>query len=391
VTAVWGKTDTSEPIIYLDHAGACPVLPEVAALHADLCRRYLVNPHATSRYSEEAKRAILVAERELLGCLEIPTEQAHIVWTASGTEANNLATLGVLRRRPGALALVDAGAHAALAEPCRHYASREGGRCVDIALTPDGSLALERVDATPAALAALVAVTHVNNETGAVADLPRLRAWMRRRTPQALLVVDGAQSFGKIPVPWAAAGIDLLTVSARKIGGPAAVAALVVRQGVRLEPVLYGGGQQGNLRSGTVDVVGVIEAAQAARLAGAAQATESTRVAALNEALRRGLETWSAPRMQILSPANASPWILTFAVPGYEGAILMRLLAERRIVVGTGSACSAESGKTSHVLRAMGVPDAVARCVLRVSFGPESTPGHVEVLLRELQAVVAAY
>lgn len=384
-------TDVMEPVAYLDHAGACPVLPEVLALHAARCRRYVANPHASSRYSEAAKRAVLVAERDLLDCLGIPHEQAGVVWTAGGTEANNLATLGVLRRHDGSVALIDAGAHAALAEPCRHYATREGGRCIDIPLAPDGSLDLEPVDPGATAGAALVAVTHVNNETGAIADLPRLRAWMRSRTPHALLAVDAAQSFGKVAVPWAAAAIDLLTVSARKIGGPAAVAALVVRKGIRLEPVLHGGGQQGGLRSGTLDVVGIVETAHAARLVCASQAAEAARVATLHEALRRGLLAWSAPPVQILSPTGGSPWILTFAVPGYEGAILMRLLAERGIVVGTGSACSAETGKTSHVLGAMGVPERVARCVLRVSFGPESTLEHVALLLTELPRVIARY
>lgn len=382
--------EPAEPIIYLDHAGASPVLPEVAALHAELCRRYVVNPHATSRYSEAAKRAILIAERELLECLGIPPEQAIVVWTASGTEADNLATLGVLRRRRGALAVVDAGAHAALAEPCRHYAASEGGRYLDLPLAADGSFALERVEPA-AADAALLAVTHVNNETGAVADLLRLRGWMRRQTPQALLAVDAAQSFGKLEVPWTAAGIDLLALSARKFGGPAAVAALVVRRGLRLEPLLYGGGQQGNLRSGTVDVVGIIEASRAARLVGAERPAEYARIAALNATLRQGLAALTAPQLQLLSPASASPWILTFAVPGYEGAVLMRLLAERRLVVGTGSACSAEAGHTSHVLRAMGLPDALARSVLRVSFGRESTAQHVAALLAELPRVLAAY
>ena len=385
------ETDTFKPVVYLDYAGACPVLPEVAAAHADLCRRYVVNPHASSRYSEAAKRAILIAERELLEALEIPVEQAQVVWTSGGTEAANLATLGVLRRTQGALAVVDAGAHPALAEPCRQYARREGGQCLEIPLTAAGDLEFGRVPLTGAPPVALVAVTHVNNETGAIADLDRVREWMLKHAPTAALAVDAAQSFGRHRIPWQSAAIAALVVSARKIGGPAGVAALVVRRGLLLEPVLYGGGQQGNLRSGTLDTVGVIEAGLAARRAGADREAEAARIGPLNAFLRARLGAWPRPALRLLSPPAASPWILTFAVPGYEGAILMRLLAERGVVVATGSACSAESGKSSHVLRAMGVPDSLARCVLRVSLGCDTTTAHLETFLHELRRVIEAY
>jgi cysteine desulfurase len=381
----------SEPLVYLDYAGACPVLPEIVAAHGDLCRRYVANPHASSRYSEAAKRAIMIAERELLDALEIPPEVAQVIWTSGGTEAANLATLGVLRQTPGALALVDAGAHPALAEPCRQYARREGGRCVEIPLNATADLDLERLRSESTVPAALVAVTHVNNETGAVADLARVRGWMQEHAPRALLVVDAAQSFGKHCISWQAAALDALVVSARKIGGPASVGALVIRRGLCLEPLLYGGGQQGNARSGTLDVVGVIEAGQAARLVAAGREAEAARIAALNTLLRQALAAWSRPALRLLSPPRASPWILTFAVPGSEGAVLMRLLAERRVLVATGSACSAESGKTSHVLRAMGVPDVLARAVLRVSIGRQTTAAHLETFLGELRQVIDAY
>ncbi len=383
--------ETTQPQVYLDYAGACPVLPEVLAAHAGLCRRYVANPHASSRFSEPAKRALARAEGDLLEALEVPFDEARVVWTGGGTEADNLGTLGVLRRTRGALALVDAGAHPALGEPCRQYARRGQGRCAEIPLRPDGSLDLARVPPALAAEAALVALTHVNNETGAVADLEAVRIWMQRCGCRAVLCVDAAQSFGRHPIPWRTARIDAVALSARKIGGPAGVGALVLRRGLSLEPVLYGGGQQENLRSGTVDVVGAVETALAARTVCPGRDAERARVRALNLQLRTALQGWESPPAVILSPPDASPWILCFAVPGREGAILMRMLAERGILVATGSACSAESGKTSAVLRAMGVPESLARCVLRVSFGRGTVPEHVERLLQGLREAVAAY
>ena len=384
-------TDVVEPVVYLDHAGACPVLPEVLALHAARCQRYVANPHATSRYSEEAKRAVLVAERDLLDCLGIPDGQAGVVWTAGGTEANNLATLGVLRQHGGSVALIDAGAHAALAEPCRHHARREGGRCIDIPLAPDGSLDLEPVDPGAAAGAALVAVTHVNNETGAIADLPRLRAWMRSRTPHALLAVDAAQSFGRVALPWAAAAIDLLTVSARKIGGPAAVAGLVLRKGTRLEPVLHGGGQQGGLRSGTLDVVGIVRGRPTRhgfclRQSGG----RAARVATLGDPEAGPVGLVGATGADSSRPWG-SPWILTFAVPGYEGPSSCGSWRNDASSWGRAAPAAPRPGRRVTCCARWNVPERVARCVLRVSFGPESTLEHVALLLRELPRVIARY
>lgn len=366
------------PLVYLDHAAATPVRPDLLAEHAELCARFVANPHGTTRQSEVCRRAVAEAERRLLGALGIDWREAQVIWTSGGTEADNLACLGVLRRRP-TTCLVDAAAHAAMLEPCRQAAI-----CQEIPLDEAGALCLAGPDW---AAAGLVAVCQVNNETGAAADLLALRAAMDAGRSRALLAVDAIQALGKIPIPWRAARLDLVALSARKIGGPAGVGALVVRRGVELQPLLFGGGQQRGLRPGTVDVIGVTEFSLAAERVVAAQAEHTLRCRQLAERVRTVL----AGEVRFLSPDAGVPHILALSLPGYEGAVLMRLLAELDVVVGAGSACHAESPETSHVLRAMGCDEATARGQLRLSFGPDSTLAEVDRFVAALRDVRRNY
>ena len=233
--------------IYLDHAAAVPVLPEVLRAHEELCQTHFANPHATSALSNKSRFAVERAGCRLLELLSIPEGAAQVVWTSGGTEALNLGVLGFLRAGGGTGAcLLDPLAHPAVSNPGAHFA-RDGGTTAELRLRGT-ELGREIPDGVLPEPVRLVAVTQVNNEIGLEYDLPGLRDWMRHHTPQAALLVDAIQSFGKLDVPWHEADIALLGISGRKIGGPASVGALVIRRGVRLEPLLYGGGQQEGLR-----------------------------------------------------------------------------------------------------------------------------------------------
>ena len=374
-------------MLNLDHAAATDVLPEVLAAHAELCRTHVANPHGTTRYGEACRRAIARAERDVLGCLRIPEEEGRVIWTSGGTEAANQSVLGSSRFVGKGGVLVDPAAHPAMLEPCRMLERETVSGVGSFALSGAGELVLPEV--APSLPCRLAAVCHVNNETGAVADLVVLRRWLDRFCPGARLAVDAVQTFGKLPIPWREARIDLLALSARKLGGPTGVGALVVRRGVEVEPLLHGGGQQRGLRAGTLDTVGIVEFAMAAQIRCARAVQELACAGRLNAEMRRALTLWDGPAPVFLSPDEASPWILCLAFPGYEGALTMRLLAERDVLVGTGSACSAESAETSHVLAAMGVGAKVSRAALRVSFGSSSTMEDVATFVDALRSVFA--
>lgn len=184
----------------------------------------------------------------------------------------------------------------------------------------------------------------------------------------------------------------MLMVGGRKIGGPASGGCLIVRNDVKLAPLFYGGGQQRGVRPGTVDVVAALEMAQALRMQCAEAEQERRRIAALNEHLREALTTkLNGHHCHLVSPKNAAPWILCCAFDGYEGAILTRVLGSRGIAVSAGSACSAEAEQTSHVLRAMAVPEPTARGMVRISLGYTTTEQHIDRFVAELRDALDQY
>ncbi len=378
--------------IYLDHAALTPPLPELSEARKRHPRAGELNPHAGNRFSEELLRAIKNGERELLERLGSSEFEAEVIWTSGGTEANNLAVLGTLRTASAPLSLIESTAHKALLEPAQGHAAAGGGRCIEVPAGRNGHLQWSRIDSAAAGKAYLAGVCQVNNETGAVQDLKQLRTWLDQAAPDALLMVDALQSFAKIEIPWQPAAIDLLSIGGRKIGGPPQVGALIIRRGTPLRPLLYGGGQQKGLRPGTLDAAGILGFLEAARLVDGEKNAHWQHVQELNDQLRQRLKnSWEGPEPVFISPSDASPYILSLAFPGYEGAILVRALARKNIIAGSGSACSSESEGASHVLQAMGFDEKTARGLLRVSFSHQTTIKAVDAFLDALQQVIKEY
>ncbi len=374
--------------LYLDHAAATPKRAEVAALHEQRCARFFANPHGTGRYSTDCRHAAEKAATEILQLLRIPAEDACLYWTSGGTEAANLGVQGAFPGLKNEGVAVTATAHACLLEPAR----RAPGGWFQLPVGSDGQIDYGKCEEEVLGRAGLFAVCHVNNETGVAHDLVRLRRWMERVSPHALLLVDALQSAGKRSIPWVEARVDLLLVGGRKLGGPAGSGALIVRRGVTPAPLFFGGGQQDGVRPGSVDVVSALELAHALRLAELEREGVERRLAGLNRRLREGLMSCSQKvRCRIVSPENASPWIVCAVFEGYEGAILTRLLGGRGIAVSAGSACSADSDETSHVLRAMGIEEAAARGMVRVSFGHETTESDIDRFVETMKQVLEDY
>lgn len=367
-------------VTHLDCAAGVPMLPALTAEYSVLAQQYGWNPHGLTCYAEDARRAILDAERRLLVLCGTNSSSAGVVWCATGTEAANLALRGFPWRTSDASIALDLGAHPALRETARTLCPHP---ICGFLVQPDGMV---RFTGTPPATApALAALSLVNNEIGVV--------WNGDRDafpPDCAIVLDACQAFGKHPVPWHAA--DLLILSSRKLGGPATGAALVYRKNLRINPIITGGGQQSGLRSGTLDTASILLFVKAAEMVCRGREESLRNVSLLNQQLRDGLTRLGKGGWPIFSPETASPYICYFAIPGYEGAIVARTLAEKYgIIIGTGSACSAESRETSPLLKALGVSDEVARCALRVSFSSHTTPDELARFLKVLPEVLADY
>jgi cysteine desulfurase len=345
---------------YLDNAASTPPHPELIAGFAESAA-FFANPAAAHAY--DLRKELGRCERELLAALRIPQDEARVIWTSGGTEANNLAIFG---SRPTSVATV-ATEHPSVLEP----AKRLGATVLPV----DNEGRLSKVVA-----ADLISVCHVHNETGVVQDLASVRA----EAPASRLHVDATQSAAKLRIPWREARIDLLTCSGHKLHGFGSIGALIVRKGLSLVPQLLGGGQQDTLRSGSIDVCAVRNFARAATLTAAAEPPT------LLCELRNRLDELGVP-LRINSPNDASPYILNFSLPGHEGAVLVRMLAELGVRVGTGSACSAEAKAPNRTLSAMGRNRAEAFGALRVSIGLRNTTQDIHAFLAALQNVLADY
>ncbi len=378
--------------INLDAAAEVPMLPQLAEKYPQLVAEFGLNPHGGTIYAERCRRQLLQAEEALLEAAGIPMGDAAVIWCASATEAANIAIRGFCQHPQNnfrgngenAAAFASAGASSVLlamdgaAHPAITQTAAQLGEHRSFILDSQGH-------APAIAPASLVALSAVNHELGIM--------WDGDAAPfgqDATVLLDASQAFCRHAIPWR--GVHLVILSARKIGGPASAAALVVRRGTKLGPVITGGGQQGGVRSGTVDTVNAMLFAEAAKIGVSGVPSALSRVRQLNRVLRDGINRLGGGKWPILSPETASPYICCFAIPGYEAAIISRTLAQNfGILIGTGSACTAESNQVSPVLTAYGVDKATARSALRVSFMPETTPRELEQLLVAIPKVIASY
>lgn len=361
--------------LYLDHAATTPVDPRVAEHMAALLRdgRTFANPASAHGPGRAAAAVVEQARARVAAAVGVRPEE--IVWTSGATEANNLALCGVaaLARRAGrdCHMVTTAIEHASVLE-CLAVLERQG-----VAVTRLEVDAAGRVE--PAAVARalrpetrLVSVMQVNNETGVLQDLDAVAAAIRGHG--ALLHVDAAQGFGKVDLDLDRLPADLVSLSAHKIHGPKGVGALFVRAGRRLEPLLRGGGQERGLRSGTVATHQVAGMGLAFELA-AAEGEQRQRLEALAGRLRAGLAALEDVFL-LGGEAPRAPHILSLAFAGVHAEALQALLPG--LATSVGSACNAPSGKPSHVLRAMGIPDALAQSVLRLSLSRFTTEPQVD-------------
>jgi cysteine desulfurase len=362
---------------YLDHAASGVPRPEaIEAMRPWLLEGY-GNPSSIHEPGRRARRALDDAREAIAAA--IGAGPREIVFTSGATEANSMAILGVARGpRPGSIVTT------AIEHPSTLEAAEQAGRrAVLVAPGADGCVAAGSVD--PAG-AALVSVMLVNNETGAVQPVSEIGC--RVREAGVWMHCDAVQALGKMPLDVRILPVDLLSISSHKVGGPRGAGALYVREGVRLEPLLRGGGQEFERRAGTENVAAAVGFARAVELAVSRLRDEASRMATATERLRAGLARMEGVRFN--TPLDrAAPHILNVTFEGVDGEALAIALDRESIAVSTGSACASLATKPSHVLAAMGRDAAAVRGSIRFSTGPSTTPADVERVLRALLPIVA--
>lgn len=363
--------------IYLDYNATTPVDPAVLDAMLPWLSGQFGNASSRHEYGRAARKAIDEARGKVAAA--VGAHATEIVFTSGGSEANNLFIKGAAAfLKPGALA-VSAVEHPCVIKPAEQLA-RRGWQLYKLGVDGEG-----RVDelAYRVALAQntkLVSVMLANNETGVLQNVAEL-ARMARESG-ALFHTDGVQALGKIPVDFRAlnvSGVNALTLSAHKIGGPKGAGALVVDKRVEIEPLIAGGGHERGLRSGTENVAAIVGFGVACELAVQRQADSATRSIALRRRLENGLLNFGATLFGV--GADRLPNTVYFSIVGLDGETLVAYLDRAGFAVASGAACSSANPEPSHVLQAMGVPRDVARGAVRVSLGAGNDSAQVDDFL----------
>lgn len=381
-------------MVYLDHAATTPMLPEaVEALTAHLGS---VGNASSLHASGRRARRVVEESRETVAAA-LGARPSEVVFTGGGTEADNLAVKGIYWARRAqdprrTRVLASSVEHHAVMDPVQWLADAEGAQVEWLPVDALGRVdlgALEAMLARDPESVALVTVMWANNEVGTVQPVAEIvRTAHRHGVP---VHSDAVQAVGQVPVDFAASGLDALTVSAHKVGGPIGVGALLVGRDVPLTALLHGG-QQERERSGTVDAPAVASFAAALKATVSRLEERVARLAALRDRLVAGVLA-EVPDAVYNGDPSADPsrrlaGNAHFSFPGCEGDSLLLLLDARGVECSTGSACSAGVPRPSHVLLAMGVPEELARGSLRFSLGHTSCAADVEALLAALGPVV---
>lgn len=364
--------------VYLDHAATTPLRAEVRDAMLTAYGERWGNPSSVHRFGREARAALEGARARLAAV--IGAHPAEVVFTRGGTEADNLAVLGLARGGRVACSAVEHSAVLRAAE------AAGGGTPLLLPVDGEGVVRVDALDEALAAPPAVVAVMWASNETGAVQPVS---AVAERCAEQGVpFHTDAVQALGKLPVRLDRVPATTAAFSAHKQGGPRGTGALFVRRGAALHPLLHGGGQERGLRPGTEDVAGAVGFALAAELAEAERETVTARVGRLRDRLEAGVRARLPGVVVHAAGAARLPHILAVSLPGADPELLLMGLDLEGIAASSGSACASGAFRPSHVLLAMGLPPEVAGPSLRFSLGGGTTESEVERVLEVLPPLV---
>ncbi|MET8143108.1 cysteine desulfurase family protein [Sphaerisporangium sp. NPDC005288] len=375
---------------YLDHAATTPMLPEaVDAMTAQLAR--VGNASSLHAAGRRTRRVVEESREAIAGALG--ARPSEVVFTSGGTEADNLAIKGLFWARRASHGadrlLISAVEHHAALDPAHWLAEHQGASVEPLAVDEYGRVHPETlraaIEEAPERVA-LVSVMWANNEVGTVQPIQELAAIAHEYGIP--FHTDAVQAVGQLPVSFSASGVDAMTISGHKVGGPVGSGALLLARGVDPVPVLHGGGQERDVRSGTLDAASITGFATAVRVAVERREAEAARLRALRDELIARVRAAVPDVVLNGHPDERLPGNAHFSFPGCEGDALLMLLDAKGVECSTGSACSAGVAQPSHVLLAMGAGAVRARGSLRFSLGHTSTAADVEELAQVIAPAV---
>lgn len=375
---------------YLDNSATTRVYPEVAAEMQQVMEKKYGNASSLHRRGSEAERILHASRRTIAKILGVESEE--IIFTSGGTEANNLAVLGMARRniRRGNHLITTVIEHASVLGPFKKL-EQEGFTVSYLLPDKQGLIDPAKVVAALTPQTILVSIMHINNEIGSVQPLSQISAAVKAKNQAVLLHVDAVQSFCKLPLNPVEHGIDALSLSAHKIHGPKGTGALYLRRDVLLQPLFWGGEHEKGLRPGTENIPGIAGMALAARLSDQNRKEKADRLQNLKEKLISAIQT-AHPRTILNGPRKeeGAPHIFNLSFPGLKGEIVLHALEQEHIYVSTGAACHAHSKNPSHVLQALQLKQDTLEGALRFSLSYLNTAAEVDYAATKINEVVHA-
>lgn len=371
-------------MIYMDNNATTPIDPKVCEKMSQFLKEYFGNPSSLYPIGRKVKEIITEA-REIIA-KALGAKRTEIIFTGSGTEADNFSIRGVLEACPEKNEFITSAIeHPAVIETAI-YLEKKGMKVIYVPVDQYGIIDLDFLKDSITPQTALISIMHANNELGTIQPVETVVKIAKEK--KVLVHTDAVQSFGKINVNVDKLGVDLLSISAHKIYGPKGIGALYIRKGTNILPLIYGGHQERQIRAGTENTAGIVGFGEAVRILLERGERDKKRIEKLADRLKKGIEE-KIPKLKFNGhEKNRIKGTLNISFLSLEAEAILLALATKEIYVSTGSACSEDSEETSHVLSAIGLKPDVARSSIRMSLGRFNLEEDIDTVLCELPEMV---
>lgn len=369
---------------YLDNSATTRPYDQVTNKVAQVMKENYGNPSSLHRLGIAAEREVKAAREAIADTLR--AAPGEIYFTSGGTESNNLAIRGACAAGRGRHIITTPLEHPATMNTLKNLA-KKGWRVDTVPVHRNGVISLSAFENLITPDTVLVTAMLVNNEIGSVQPIAQMAKILKRKNPRAVFHVDAVQGYCKVPCDVKSLGVDLLSISGHKIHGPKGVGALYIRKGTRIAPILYGGGQQDNLRSGTENVPGIAGLGMAAQICFHNMKEAVPRMEMLRQRLAAGIAE-NISDIRINTPEECAPHILNISFHGVRAEVVLHSLENEEIYVSSGSACSSHKKEPSYVLTAIGIPRDWIDGSIRFSLSEMNTQEDIDAVVAVLPAII---
>lgn len=373
--------------VYFDNSATTRCFDDVAALMTQIMCRDYGNPSSLHLKGMQAEQYIRYAKETIAKILKV--NEKEILFTSGGTESDNIALIGgaLANQRMGKHLITTEIEHPAILQTMKHL--EEQGFCITyLPVDRNGLIRLEDLKRAITRDTILVSIMHTNNEIGALEPIEEAGALIKSINPSTLFHVDAVQGFGKFRIYPKRMNIDMLSASAHKIHGPKGVGFLYVNEKAKLKPIIFGGGQQNGMRSGTENVPGAAGLAKAAELVYANLEQDRERLYRMKQAFEEGVMRLDNVKINGLTGRESSPHVVSVSVWGIRSEVLLHALEDRGIYVSAGSACSARKPQPSATLKAIGVEKELLDSTIRFSFSVFTTMEEINYTLQAMYEII---